>query len=108
MQVKLLPPASMSKLMTLLLAYEAMDAGKFNKKHRCRLPMKKHLDIASRHSLSNNKVLPGASYTVGELIDLIIVPSSAAATYMLADLIEPDPDNYAALFNEKANCAWND
>ena len=46
--------------------------------------------------------MPGASYTVSELIDLIIVPSSAATTYMLADLIEPNPDKYAALLNEKA------
>ncbi|AMP19900.1 hypothetical protein AZF37_00750 [endosymbiont 'TC1' of Trimyema compressum] len=98
---KLLPPASMSKLMTLLLAYEAIGAGKFNI-NTVVAANKKHLDISSRHSLSNNKILPGASYTVSELIDLIIVPSSAAATYMLADLIEPNPDKYAALLNEKA------
>lgn len=55
------------------------------------------IDIASRYSLSNNKMLAGAAYTVAELFDLIIVPSSAAATYMLADLIEPDPDKFVTL-----------
>ena len=29
-------------------------------------------------------------------------PSSAAATYMLADLVEPDPDKFVALMNQKA------
>ena len=44
----------------------------------------------------------GASYTVAELMDLIIVPSSAAATYMLADMVDPDPDKFVERMNQKA------
>lgn len=94
-------PASMSKLMTILLAYDAMEQGKLTKDTEA-VVTEKYLDIAGRYSLSNNRMNAGVSYTVSELIDLVIVPSSAAATYMLVDLIEPDPDKYAALMNEKA------
>lgn len=94
-------PASMSKLMTILLAYDAIQEGKFSLNTQVSVT-DKYLDIASRYSLSNNKMLAGATYTVAELFDLIIVPSSAAATYMLADLIEPDPDKFVTLLNERA------
>lgn len=95
-------PASMSKLMTILLAYDAIQEGEFSLDTQ--VPVTdKYLDIAGRYSLSNNKMLAGASYTVAELIDLIIVPSSAAATYMLADLIESDPDKFVTLLNERAS-----
>ena len=58
----------MSNLMTILLAYEAIENGNFNENTMV-YANEKHLDIASRHTLSNNKILPGASYTVSELID---------------------------------------
>ncbi len=94
-------PASMTKLMTVLIAYDAMEEGKFEKDTQAEVN-EKYLDIAGRYALSNNVMQPGASYTVSELIDLIIVPSSAAATYMLADLVEPDPDRFVELMNQKA------
>ena len=94
-------PASMTKLMTILLAYDAMEEGKFEKDMQVAVN-EKYTDIAGRYALSNNVMQMGATYTVGELIDLIIVPSSAAATYMLADLVEPDPDKFVALMNQKA------
>lgn len=94
-------PASMTKLMTVLLAYDAMEEGKFEKDTPVEVN-EKYLDIAGRYALSNNAMQAGAAYTVSELIDLIIVPSSAAATYMLADLVEPDPDRFVELMNRKA------
>ncbi len=95
------PPASMTKLMTVLVAYDAMAEGKFALDTQVEVTAK-YVDIAGRYALSNNKMTLGTSYTVSELIDLIIVPSSAAATYMLADLIEPDPDKFVGLMNQKA------
>ena len=94
-------PASMTKLMTILLAYDAMEEGKFEKDTQVEVN-EKYVDIAGRYALSNNVMQLGAAYTVSELIDLIIVPSSAAATYMLADLVEPDPDQFVELMNQKA------
>lgn len=94
-------PASMTKVMTILVAYDAMEQGSFTLDTE--VPVTdKYLDIGSRYALSNNKMKPGSSYTVSELIDLIIVPSSAAATYMLADLVESNPDKFVELMNKKA------
>lgn len=94
-------PASMTKLMVVLLAYDAIEQGKFTMETQVPVS-KKYLEISVNYKLSNNVMKEGASYTVSELMDLIIVPSSAAATYMLADLIEPDPDKFAELMNQKA------
>lgn len=94
-------PASMTKLMTILLAYDAMAEGKFNLDTRVDVT-EKYLDISGRYALSNNVMKPGGSYSISELIELIIVPSSAAATYMLADQVEPDPDKFAELMNQRA------
>lgn len=94
-------PASMTKLMAVLLAYDAMEAGKFTLETE--IPVtEKYVDIASRYAMSNNNMQMGASYTVSELIKLIIVPSSAAATYMLADMVEPDAAKFVAMMNDKA------
>lgn len=95
------PPASMTKLMTVLVAYDAMAEGKFTLDTEVQVT-EKYADIASRYAMSNNNMKMGASYTVGELIKLIIVPSSAAATYMLADMVEPDAAKFVDLMNEKA------
>ena len=92
--------------MTILLAYDAMEEGKFEKDMQVAVN-EKYVDIAGRYALSNNVMQMGATYTVGELIDLIIVSSSAAATYMLADLVEPDPDKFVALMNQKAKDYWD-
>lgn len=67
------------------------------------MPVKeRHARIAANSSLSNNNMQVGASYTVGELIELIAVPSSAAATYMLMDLLAPDIDTFVKMMNKKA------
>lgn len=94
-------PASMTKLMTILVVYDAMAQGRFSLDTNIDVA-EKYLDIAGRYALSNNKMKPGGSYTIAELIDLIIGPSSAAATYMLADQVEPDPDGFVELMNKKA------
>ena len=94
-------PASMTKLMSIMLAYDAMKAGKFSLDTEVSVT-EKYADIGSWYALSNNNMKMGASYTVSELIELIIVPSSAAATYMLADLVEPDAAKFVKMMNEKA------
>ena len=95
------PPASMTKLMTILLAYEEIKAGNLELESTAEVN-ERYTDIAGRYALSNNKMQLGASYTVAELMDLIIVPSSAAATYMLADMVESDPDRFVERMNQKA------
>ncbi|MFQ6827063.1 MAG: serine hydrolase [Faecalimonas sp.] len=73
-------PASMTKLMTILLAYDAMEEGKFEKDMQVAVN-EKYTDIAGRYALSNNVMQMGATYTVGELIDLeVIVPASSCGS----------------------------
>ena len=98
---KLWHPASMTKLMTILLAYDAMEEGQFSLDTEVAVT-EKYVDIGSRYAMSNNRMQMGVSYTVSELIELIIVPSSAAATYMLADMVEPDAAKFVAKMNRKA------
>lgn len=94
-------PASLTKLMTILLTYDAMEQGKFTLDTEVDVT-EKYVDIASRYAMSNNNMQLGASYKVWELIELAIVPSSAAATYMLADMVEPDADKFVRMMNARA------
>ena len=94
-------PASMSKLMTIALTYDAIKEGKLS--INTVVPVKeRHARVSANSNLSNNKMQVGASYTVGELMELIAVPSSAAATYMLMDLLAPDIDTFVTMMNNKA------
>ena len=94
-------PASMSKLMTIALTYDAIKEGKLS--IDTVVPVKeRHARVSANSNLSNNKMQVGASYTVGELMELIAVPSSAAATYMLMDLLAPDIDTFVTMMNNKA------
>ena len=94
-------PASMSKLMTITLAYDAVHDGKFTLDTETEVT-DRYVAISQKYQLSNNVMIKGCKYTVGELIDLICVPSSAAATYMLFEMIEPDIDTYVQMMNDKA------
>ena len=94
-------PASMSKLMTILLAYDAIKEGKFSLDTKVDVS-NKYIDISKNPNLSNNKMKLGCTYTVADLIDLIIVPSSAAATYMLADMINPNRYEFVKMLNDRA------
>lgn len=94
-------PASMSKLMTIALAYDAIRDKKISLDTVVTVK-EKHVRIGKNSKLSNNNMQLGCTYTVAEIIDLIIVPSSAAATYLMMDLLAPDIDTYVAMLNKKA------
>ena len=94
-------PASMSKLMVILLAYDQIEEGRISLDTKVKVT-EKYIPISQNNFLSNNNVKVGCQYTVKDLIELIIVPSSAAATYMLADLINPDRDEFVKMMNKRA------
>ncbi|MGY3750558.1 DUF1958 domain-containing protein [Vagococcus acidifermentans] len=94
--------ASMSKLMTIFVVLEEMQKGQFDFDTAIDVT-EKYVTISQDYNLSNNKMQLGASYSVGELIDLIFVPSSNAATLMLADFVSSDSGaRFAKMMNEKA------
>ncbi|MGV2875517.1 DUF1958 domain-containing protein [Macrococcus capreoli] len=95
------PPASMSKIMTLYLLFEKMEHGDITLDTKVKVT-DKYYGISRLPMLSNNKFREGATYTVEELIQLAITPSSNAATYLLANLVEKDDSDFIDKMNAKA------
>ena len=95
-------PASMSKLMTLYLVFEALEAGKITEDTTIRATESDEA-ITKIHAISNNKIVAGVDYTISELITMTAVPSSNATTVMLANyLSNNDPDKFLDMMNAKA------
>ena len=91
-------PASVMKLMTLYLVYEAMAQGQFTMETNI-VGNPRYQQISQIYALSNAPIVTGVEYPVSELIPMLLVPSSNVATLMLAELVEPNP----VLFLEKMN-----
>lgn len=95
-------PASMSKVMTLYLVFEALAKGEITEDT---LITASPVDqaIAKIYAISNNNIVAGVAYTVSELITMTAVPSSNAATLMLANyLSDGDPDLWLDQMNATA------
>ncbi|MBJ6745413.1 D-alanyl-D-alanine carboxypeptidase [Streptococcus sp. 121] len=93
-------PASMSKLMTLYLVFEALDKGEISKEDVVTATPREQA-IAGLYAISNNKIVAGVDYTVDELITMTAIPSSNVTTVMLADLLSNgDPDVFLDKMNE--------
>lgn len=106
-------PASMSKLMTLYLVYEAIAKGELSEDSIIRATATDQA-IATIYALSNNKIVADVDYTVRELITMTAVPSSNVTTIMLANhLSNNDPDAFIDRMNAKAqelgmtNTVWH-
>lgn len=94
-------PASIMKLMTLYLFYDAMHNNKFSMDTEI-TATPRHESIANIYALSNNKIKAGVAYPVKELIPMVLVPSSNVATIMLSELVDENPVRFIELMNEKA------
>lgn len=95
-------PASMSKVMTLYLTYEAIAQGKFTEDTIVTATASDQA-ISGIYAISNNKIVAGVDYSVSELITMTAVPSSNVTTIMLANLISNnDPDAFIDLMNTKS------
>ena len=94
-------PASIMKLMTLYLVYEAMEQGKFSLDTTI-VGNDRYQQISQIYALSNAPIITGVEYPVRELIPMLLVPSSNVATLMLAELVEPNPVIFLEMMNAKA------
>ena len=70
--------------------------------------------ISQNQKLSNSPIVAGAQYKVSTLLNMIFVPSSSAATIMIANKVSGgDPDKFLDLMNQRAqeigmtNTKWN-
>ncbi|MCK4027241.1 D-alanyl-D-alanine carboxypeptidase [Streptococcus suis] len=92
-------PASMSKVLTLYMTYQAIEAGTISEDTLVRATESDQA-IAGIYAISNNAIVAGVDYTVSELITMTAVPSSNVATIMLANLLSNnDPDAFMDQMN---------
>lgn len=94
-----LPPASMSKLMTLLVVFEALDEGRLTLSQK--LPVSEH---AMSYGGSTMFLDTTDRVTVENLIRGVIVLSGNDACVVLAEALSPDgsEDGFARLMTERA------
>ena len=98
---RVVDPASLSKLMTIFLVYDAIKSGKFTLQDKV-VATKNDQAISNLTNLSNSPIVAGVEYPVSELIKMALLPSSNAAVLMLANLMNPNADDYVDLINQKA------
>ncbi len=92
-----MPPASMSKLMTLNLIFEALDVGRLSLEDTFRVSAK-----ASQKGGSKMFVREGARVRVEDLIRGVIVQSGNDACIVLAEGLSGTEDEFARLMTERA------
>ena len=98
---RVVDPASLSKLMTIFLVYDAIKSGKFTLQDKV-VATKNDQAISNLTNLSNSPIVAGVEYPVSDLVKMALLPSSNAAVLMLANLINSNADDYVDLINQKA------
>jgi len=92
-----LEPASVTKIMSLILVFEAMDEGKFNldtevsgSEHAC--------------SMGGSQIWlePGETMTVNEMLKAVVVASANDCTVALGELVAGSEESFVALMNDRA------
>lgn len=89
--------ASLTKLMTLLLVFEELEAGRLNPDAKITVSK-----FAAGQPGSNALLDAGASYTVKELVKCTIVSSANDAACALAETLSGTEEAFVARMNERA------
>lgn len=95
------PPASITKIMTMYLIFEALENGQISK-DQVVVPSEQ---VRSVQQPSNSQVFldPGSElFTVDKLIQAIAVPSGSDAAIAMAELIAGSETNFVRMMNDKA------
>ena len=92
-----LPPASVTKIMTLLLTMEALDEGRFTLDQTVQVS-----EYAASMGGSQVFLKAGESITVEDLIKSTVIASANDAAVALAELCSGSVDSFAARMNERA------
>ena len=92
-----LPPASVTKVMTMLLAVEALDSGK--------IKLDDQVQISERASeMGGSKIFlePGETQKVDDLLKGIAVESANDACVAMAEYVGGSEEEFVAMMNNKA------
>lgn len=92
------PIASMVKIMTLLLSWEAVDCGKISLDQQVQIS-------ANAASMGGSQMFleSGDTYTVGDLIKGITVVSANDASVQMAELLSGSVERFVEQMNQRAN-----
>ena len=91
-----LPPASMTKIMTMLLIMEALDQGKLSMKEKIRTS-----EYAASMGGSQIFLEPGEEMTTEQMLKGIAVASGNDASVAMAERIEGSEEEFVKLMNKK-------
>lgn len=104
---------SMAKLMSVYVLLRAIKEGQLDYDTLI-TATDTDVIISQNQKLSNSPIVAGAKYKVSTLLNMIFVPSSSAATIMIANKVSGgDPDKFLDLMNQRAqeigmtNTKWN-
>ncbi|KXT72458.1 D-alanyl-D-alanine carboxypeptidase [Streptococcus sp. DD10] len=93
---------SMAKLMTAYVLFLAIKDGKLNYDTVITASASDQA-ISENSDLSNVPIYAGVDYPISDLINMLFVPSSSAATIMIANAVsDNDPDAFLDLMNQRA------
>lgn len=92
-----LPIASITKIMTMLLVMEAMDAGKIRPSDTTTISA-----YATRMGGSQVYLKEGEIFTVEELLKAVAVHSANDASVALAEMVAGSEESFVAMMNQKA------
>lgn len=92
-----LPPASVTKIMTLLLTMEAVDSGKLKLDDKIAAS-----EYASSKGGSQVYLEPGEEMTVEELIKCVVIASANDAAVTLAEAVAGSETAFVELMNKRA------
>lgn len=93
----MLPPASVTKIMTLLLIFEAIDEGRLNYDDKLTVS-----ENASSMGGSQVYLEPGEVMCVDELLKCVIIASANDAALTLAEHVGGSEENFVYMMNERA------
>ena len=93
-----LPPASVTKIMTLLLVFEAIDNGKLSYSDMLTVS-----EYASSMGGSQVYLEPGETMSVDDLLKSVIIASANDAALTLAEHIYGSEELFVSKMNERAN-----
>ncbi|MCD2182145.1 D-alanyl-D-alanine carboxypeptidase [Rhizobium sp. GN54] len=90
-------PASLTKMMTLYLTFEALEAGKIRK--NTQVPVSKH---AAGEPPSKLGVRPGSKLTVDQAIQALVTRSANDVATALGEFLGGSEDRFARMMTQKA------
>ena len=94
-------PASMSKMMTLYLTYEAIDNGRLKLNDKVKIT-NHYATLSNLPNLSSVSLQQGQVYTIEALIKQTILASNNAATMILGEKISGNNDAFTNKMNQQA------